>query len=185
MRRYAALLRGIMPSNPQMSNENLRGVFNGLGFRDVASLLASGNLVFRAEPQPTADLEARIQRALRDELAIPGGTIIRGDDELSALIATDPFAGRTHGRGSYLTATFLQLAPGASAPELPAQVPAGVEVSGYDDAARALLLVVDNSIPRATPDFMTALKKTYGEAITTRTWPTLTRIAAKLQALPA
>ncbi len=40
MASYAALLRGIMPSNPAMSNARLRGVFEGLGLQDVRSVLA-------------------------------------------------------------------------------------------------------------------------------------------------
>ncbi len=35
MRRYAALLRGIAPSNPNMTNDKLRGVFEGLGLEGV------------------------------------------------------------------------------------------------------------------------------------------------------
>lgn len=31
MHRYAALLRGIGPGNPNMRNDKLRGVFEGLG----------------------------------------------------------------------------------------------------------------------------------------------------------
>ncbi|MFD6216460.1 DUF1697 domain-containing protein, partial [Nocardia salmonicida] len=75
MESYAALLRGIMPTNPNMRNEKLRGVFEGLGFEKVASVLTSGNVVFRTADDP-ADLEDRIQQALNAELGIPGGTII-------------------------------------------------------------------------------------------------------------
>ena len=46
MHRYAALLRGIAPSGPNMTNDKLRGVFEELGYEHVASVLASGNIVF-------------------------------------------------------------------------------------------------------------------------------------------
>src|SRR5690242_12977005 len=45
---FAALLRGIAPSGTNMTNDKLRGVFEGLGLQDVASVVSSGNIVFRS-----------------------------------------------------------------------------------------------------------------------------------------
>ncbi|QIS14796.1 DUF1697 domain-containing protein [Nocardia arthritidis] len=178
MNRYAALLRGIMPSNPNMANAKLRGVFEGLGFENVASLLASGNIVFRAKDTKVPELEARIQRALNKELGIAGGTIIREYEELRALLATDPFPGLTHQRGTYLIATFFKSA------EIPTEIPdfddPAARVVAVDPRARAIMAVIDNSTPR-TPDFMAWLEKQYGKEITTRTWLTVQKIVKKLE----
>ncbi|WP_327120294.1 DUF1697 domain-containing protein [Nocardia sp. NBC_01730] len=181
MNRYAALLRGIMPSNPNMSNAKLRAVFDGLGFEGVASVLTSGNIVFRSQGTDVPALEDHIQQALNRELGIGGGTIIRSYEELRALLDTDPFPGLTHGRGTYLIATFLKgtvEAPGT----LPTQPDPLTRIIGYDEAARAFLAVIDNSVPGKTPDFMAWLDKTYGKDITTRTWLTVERIVKKLTA---
>lgn len=178
---YAALLRGIAPSNPQMTNDKLRGVFAGLGFEAVASVLSSGNIVFRGDRQDPKALEDRIQQALNAELGIPGGTIIRDHGELRTLLDSDPFPGLTHGRGTYLIATFLK--DGAAAvSELPQDPDPKTRVVGYDAAARAYLAEIDNSEPGTTPDFMVWLEKTYGKDITTRTWLTVQRIVKKMEA---
>jgi hypothetical protein len=42
--RYVALLRGIMPTNPNMKGEKLKAVFEGLGFSNVHTVIASGNV---------------------------------------------------------------------------------------------------------------------------------------------
>lgn len=176
MTSYAALLRGIMPSNPQMANDKLRGVFSGLGFTDVASIVASGNIVFRTDETDPAELEDRIQEALGAELGIPGGTLVRPVADLQALLDTDPFPGLTHGRGTYLIATFFKHDAPASLPDFDDPL---ARVVGIDRPARALLAVVDNSTPR-TPDFMAWLEKQYGKDITTRTWLTIQRVVRKI-----
>lgn len=180
MKSYAALLRGIAPALPNMKNHQLRAVFEGLGYERVRSVLASGNILFETPETDVPGLERTIQQALGDELGIGGGTIIRNLGELRTLLDSDPFAGLTHGRGSYLTATFLK--DGAAvAPKLPEDPDPRTRVIGYDSAARVFLTVIDNSEPGKTPDFMRWLDRTYGKDITTRTWLTVQRIVTKLE----
>lgn len=180
MQRYAALLRGIAPAFPNHGNDKLRGVFEGLGFEDVTSVLASGNILFRSAEPDAAALEAQIEDALARDLGLSSRTIIRALGELRALLDSDPFGGLTHGRGTYLTATFLKDAPseGVEPPEMPGGL---TRIVRYDPDARAVLAVTDNSTPGSTPDFMAILERTYGKAITTRSWLTVQRIVAKLE----
>lgn len=180
MERYAALLRGIAPAFPNHGNEKLRGVFEGLGFEGVASVLASGNILFRSDETDAAALEQRIEVALTRDLGLSSRTILRTHGELRSLLDSDPFAGLTHGRGTYLTATFLK-----DSPE-PGVAPADLQdtltrLVRYDPDARAVLAVTDNSNPGSTPDFMGRLERTYGKAITTRSWLTVQRIVGKLE----
>ncbi|WP_040797587.1 DUF1697 domain-containing protein [Nocardia higoensis] len=178
MRSYAALLRGIMPSNPNMRNEKLRGVFTDLGFEKVASVLSSGNVVFRVTDADPAELEDRIQRALTGQLGIAGGTLLRDYECLRELLDRDPFEGLVHERGSYLTVTFFKNAIGDPQPAIPDDPL--TRVIGYDEPSRALLTVIDNSTPK-TPDFMAWLDKTYGKDITTRTWLTVQKVVKKME----
>lgn len=182
MTRYAAFLRGIMPSNPSMRNERLREVFEDLGLEQVGSVLASGNLVFTAREQDAADLEGRIQAALQDRLGIAGGTLVRDLGQLRGLLDRDPFEGLTHGRGSYLTVTFLKDPAAGREVVLPEDPDPLTRVVGFDEEARAFLAVVDNSDPGRTPDFMAWLERTYGKDVTTRTWLTVQRVVKKLEA---
>ena len=181
MTTYAALLRGIMPSNPNMSNEKLRGVFSGLGFESVASVLASGNIVFTTEQAGGAVLEQRIQEALNTELGISGGTILRTYAELRALLDRDPFTGYTHSRETYLTATFFKDSAHARI-EMPTEPDPLTTVVGYDEPARVFLSIIDNSSPQS-PNFMAWLERTYGKNITTRTWLTVQRIVKKIESM--
>ena len=107
MHRYAALLRGIAPSGKNMTNDKARGVFEGLRARGVASVLASGNIVFGSAETDAAALERRIEAALTSELGLSSRTIIRAP-RCARCSTGDPFPGLSHGRGTYLTATFLK-----------------------------------------------------------------------------
>lgn len=64
MNKYAALLRGIGPSNPNMRNEKLRGVFENLGFQNVQTVISSGNVLFETRSNNIKELEAIIEKAL-------------------------------------------------------------------------------------------------------------------------
>jgi len=160
-----------------MRNDKLRSVFDNLGFADVGSVLSSGNMVFRTDQQDSGALEDRIGQALSAKLGIGGGTIVRTRAELSALIDSDPFNGRGHSRETYLTATFFKQPPQFSIKELPTL--AGVDLIGYDRAARCALAVTDTTSPQG-PELRVWLERNFGRDITTRTWLTVHRIVAKL-----
>lgn len=179
MHRYVALLRGIAPSGTNMTNDKLRGVFERLGFDQVASVLASGNILFSSADADVPNLEQRIEEALARDLDITSRTIIRAHSELRSLVDSEPFPGLRHGRSTYLTATFLKEA--ATVPVVPERADLRTQVVRYDEAARVVLAITDNSDPGTTPDFMSWLEKAYGKDITTRSWLTVQRIVRRLE----
>ena len=63
--------------NPNMRNEKLRGVFEGLGFRNVQTVISSGNVVFETNARDVGALEARIEKAWPAQLGFRSTTIIR------------------------------------------------------------------------------------------------------------
>ena len=163
-----------------MTNDKLRGVFEGLGFATVGSVLASGNITFRSADADVPTLEQRIEDALASDLGIKSRTIIREHAELRALLDSEPFPGLTHGRATYLTATFLK--DPAPAPDVIAEQPdPRTRVVRYDQVARAVLAITDDSVPGGPPDFMSWLEKSYGKDITTRSWLTVQRVVRKLE----
>ncbi|MFC7403659.1 DUF1697 domain-containing protein [Georgenia alba] len=178
MTSYCALLRGIGPTNPNMRNEKLRGVLERLGFEGVASVISSGNVVFSTDAQDAAALEDRIQAALRADLGIPGGTIVRSRAELQELVDRAPFGDLPHSRETYLTVTFLKR-PLDDPGTVPDPGFEGVRVIGYDAGARAILTVTDTTAT-GSPDYMVWLERTLGKDMTTRTWLTVNRILTRM-----
>lgn len=112
MPHYAALLRGIGPTNPNMRNEKLRSVFEALGFSDVVTVISSGNVLFESSSRSIPSLEARIEKALPEQLGFTSTVIIRSKEDLQRIISEDPFKKVKDDSKAYLIVTFLKKKPG-------------------------------------------------------------------------
>lgn len=169
MPRYAAFLRGVMPTNAKMPE--LKRAFEAAGFTDVKTLLASGNVIFTASAASEASLQRRAEAAMQQELGRSFFTIMRPVDALRELLASDPYRGFRLAPGSKRVVTFLREPPTAKL-ALPIE----------QDGARILALHGSNAFsayvrtPKG-PVFMTLIDKTFGKEQTTRTWETVEKAA--------
>jgi len=91
-RRHVALIRGInVGKAKRVAMADLRALVESLGYRDVRTLLNSGNVVFtvrRAEqPQKIAE---RIERAIEKRLGMSARVTVLTAAELAEVIAENP-----------------------------------------------------------------------------------------------
>ena len=154
----------------------LKACLEAAGLSDVRTLLSSGNAVFSARRTSTAALERRIETAMRERLDRVFMVMVRGEELLMALVASDPYRAFRLGADAKRIVTFLRSAPG-SAPKLP------IELHG----ARLLCLrgteVLGAYVASPSgPVFMSLIEKTFGRNVTTRTWDTVRKVSASLQA---
>jgi uncharacterized protein (DUF1697 family) len=91
MDRYVAFLRGMNLGGRRIKNDELRLRFEELGFGDVATFRASGNVIFGAEDGEPKEIAARIESGLGESLGYGVPTFLRSDAELRAIAAHDPF----------------------------------------------------------------------------------------------
>jgi len=178
--RYAALLRGIGPSNPNMRNENLRRVFQELGFDSVQTVISSGNVLFESSERSIKGLETRIERAIESQLGFASSTIIRSHRHLRRLVDGLPFGAIDDTPKARLNVTFLKQRQTTNL-----RFPHRVEEKGYtvlSMVGREVFSVVDLT-GETTPDLMFQLEKWFGKEITTRTWKTVGRILNRLDSM--
>ena len=173
MTQYVALLRGIAPTNPNMRNEKLRGVFEDLGFTNVRTVISSGNVLFESPSRSAAKLAETIEKAIRDQLGFTSTTILRSQGQIKRLIDQHPFKGMEHSQTSSLNVTFLK-----KKRKIDLKFPYKVDnrdysLLGMNDGA--ICSVIDLTSAK-TPDLMLWLEKQFGKEITTRTWKTVERI---------
>ena len=92
MVRYIAFLRGINVGGHRVKMDRLRELFEELGFSDVTTFIASGNVIFTGQSTDPAALEREIERHLEQQLGYEVATFIRSPSELAAIAAFEPFA---------------------------------------------------------------------------------------------
>lgn len=94
MERYVAFLRGINLGNRRVKSPELIGHFEAMGFEDVATFRASGNVVF-VDPDPDGDSEAKVQKrveaGLKEGLGYDVATFLRSAKEVAVIAAREPF----------------------------------------------------------------------------------------------
>jgi uncharacterized protein (DUF1697 family) len=89
---YFALLRGVNVGGITIRSAELRALFDGLGFDDVRTVLASGNVAFTAaDAAASADLKGRIERALRDRFGYDAWIVLVARAQLERVIEAFPF----------------------------------------------------------------------------------------------
>ena len=97
--RYLALLRGINVGGKNLVKmAELRAAFEEMGFADVATYIASGNVLFRAPRQKRDELAARIESELTRRFGIELKVVLLTEAQLRAVVEGAPrgFGGTSH-----------------------------------------------------------------------------------------
>jgi uncharacterized protein (DUF1697 family) len=126
--RYAAFLRGVNLGKRQVKSADLLVAFKAMGFDNVKTLLASGNVLFDAD---AVDARA-IETALEQQFGFEIGTVLRSQAQLRDLVALDPFAGRVEDDKTKLYVTFVDVSGAKSLP-MPCAIPGDFEVVKLTD----------------------------------------------------
>jgi uncharacterized protein (DUF1697 family) len=102
MARYVALLRAINVGGHVVTMDRLRAHFEALGFEDVGTFIASGNVMFSSRSTAPASLARRIEGRLRDGLGYDVATFLRTGAEVEAVARHDAFsAARVSAAGAF------------------------------------------------------------------------------------
>ena len=97
--QYLALLRGINVGGKNLVKmAELRAAFESMEFADVATYIASGNVLFRAPRQRREELAARIESELTGRFGIELKVVLLTETQLKAVVDGAPrgFGGDAH-----------------------------------------------------------------------------------------
>ena len=88
--QYVAFLRAINVGGHIVKMDALKAMFEAMRMADVATFIASGNVVFRAAGEP-ARIEATIAKALEKALGYPVPTFVRSIADVAQIAGHQPF----------------------------------------------------------------------------------------------
>lgn len=116
MTSWVALLRGVnVGGHRKLPMAELRAALTARGYRQVRTLLASGNIVLDAADESAAALEARLEADLEEAAGVRTDVIVRAPAEWAALIAANPFPAEAEAQPSRLVVVVMKGAADRSA----------------------------------------------------------------------
>jgi uncharacterized protein (DUF1697 family) len=83
MTRYVAFLRAINVGGHIVKMDQLRRLFEEMGFSSVETFIASGNVIFESSSRSGKALEKKIEAALEESLGYRVDTFVRSTAELA------------------------------------------------------------------------------------------------------
>ena len=178
--QHVALLRAINVGGRFVRMASVVDALAPLGLQDIRSIIASGNLLFRAPSRGAASLAPRIAQALQAALGFEVATFLRAESAWRALAAAaPPFARGELAQSPAVNVMFLAEEPSPS----------------QCDAVAALATAVDRfavrgrevywlcTVRQSESTFSAAvLERRLGCKTTLRSWTTVQRLAAALDA---
>jgi uncharacterized protein (DUF1697 family) len=174
---YVALLRGINVGRAKrVAMADLRTLLEGLGFRDVRTLLNSGNIVFTAPKSADSALASRIEEAVSRRLSVTSRVTVMSASDLQKAVEGLPLAidGRDPAR---LMVGFFR-APGDER-----RIDEIVRQKWTPDEVAVGPRVVYVWCPESVLESRAfeAIGRAAGDGITTRNWSTVTKLLAMVR----
>ena len=167
------LIRGInVGGASRVAKADLAAAFEAAGFREVVTLLQSGNVVFAADAAPTAEDARSVTAELHRRSGVDAGVVLLPEAEFRRVAAANPLSGDDDAR---LVVTFLDhdLPADVVAPDAESIAPEELRL-GERAVYQWCPLGVSKS--RVKPAFWRSL----GPVATTRNQRTVARILAEL-----
>jgi uncharacterized protein (DUF1697 family) len=152
----------------------LKSGFEGMGLKNVRTVLASGNVIFET-PSGIRALDRAVSLGLEKALGFPVAVITRTERELKAIVRSEPFNAVPSGPNDQLYVTFLSEKGDTRSPGRLPPPPKGVRIVRVDPGEIYSMVMLSRG--GRTPDLMRYLDRNVGPAGTTRNWRTVLKIA--------
>lgn len=162
-----ALLRGVNLGKRKVIMSELREVCEAAGFKDIRTLVASGNLVVHAK-LGGAKLEAKLEQVILEGLELKTDVFVRDAEQLDAVIAANPFKAFAKTNPNFLVVIFMR-GP-ASAVEMEAMTASALTGEEIKQGRNCLYI----KFPKGQGPSKLKLPKLG----TARNWNTVTKLAA-------
>jgi len=172
MSRFVVLLRGVnVGKGNKVPMAGFRSALEGLGYRQVRTLLNSGNAVFDSTSRSGNTLASAIAKAVEERFGVVTPVIVKSAGEFEAIVKANPFAPPESEHSRFIVAfaldnTKLQELKGLSSLLRPGERFAVTEHAAYLHCAGGILESKAGE----------ALLGRGGRSVTTRNWATVLKL---------
>lgn len=172
---YVAFLRGInVGGNKIVKMADLKKMLEAMGFTNVKTLLASGNIVFETPQKDVTVLTKVISAQLEKTFGFEIAVMLRSREEIQKLVDSAPFKNIAVTKETRLYVTFLS-EKSTTGLKIPYSSPDGNFIIVRATATEVCSVLTIS--PRAqTTDLMKILEKEFGKNVTTRNWNTVLKL---------
>lgn len=171
---WIALLAAVNVGGRKVVMAELKAMAEQMGLENPRTLLASGNLVFKA-PGPAAEVETRLEAALKDRFGFDCPVMLRSAEELDEAIAANPFSDAARDEPSRLLLAALKNEVSAEALERLRAAITGPEL--VERRGRDLYFVYPDGQGKSTLT-LPMINKALGARNTGRNWNTVLKLQA-------
>jgi uncharacterized protein (DUF1697 family) len=112
-----SLLRGINLGKRKVAMDELRAVYETLGFQSVRSFIQSGNVLFKTPCKDLKKVTSAIETAIDRKFGFHSEVALRTLPELEQAIANNPFVAQAKAAPNKVLVVFLAEDPGPKARE--------------------------------------------------------------------
>ena len=105
MPRYLALFGSVNVGGNRLTMADLRAAFEGEGFANVETVVASGNVLFDHAERPDEGLEEKLGLMMRERFGMSSVALVRSRVAMARAIAENPFA--ADGQENFVHTLFL------------------------------------------------------------------------------
>jgi uncharacterized protein (DUF1697 family) len=181
--RYIAFLRAINVGGRVVKMERLRQLFAELGFGNVETFIASGNVIFESRSKAEETLRKKIEKHLLAALGYEVCVFLRNEEELAAIAKHQPFKpSEIKGEAARLFVGFLAKAPAREA--IVSLTNCSDKLNDFRVHGREIYWLARANILESG-FYGPRMEKTIGMRTTMRNINTVQRLAAKLATAPA
>lgn len=182
MPSHVALLRAVnLGSHNKIAMSDLHDLLDALGYRDVKTLLQSGNVVFSARKASGSDVELSLERGAAKNLGLITDFFVRTAAEWRAIVDGNPFMREAKKDPAHLVLLAMKSAP----------VPAAISSLALAIKGREAVEVRGSHAYAFYPDgigrsklSVALIERKLGTRVTGRNWNTVLKIGALLGQQP-
>jgi uncharacterized protein (DUF1697 family) len=175
MSTYVLLLRAVnVAGRNTVRMAVLKELLEQLGFKEIQTLLQSGNAVFRGPRQSSATIERKIESDMQESLGLTVDSLVRTAAECQAILKRNPFSREAKTDPGHLVVLFLKSAVEADQVCALQEAIAGRECVKGD--GRELFVTYPDGIGRSKLT-NTLIERILGVRVTGRNWNTMQKLA--------